>query len=556
LGRPNHDSAPNYSAYLIGHYVNYSDVDEPIAYSTYRAYEFSATVSGNQITIEDRTNAAPYEMVAGVSYGPHFTEIDSAVAPVINGIDQDLILSWYKEASNGEYPDFKFAIAPVRNEKFLDNSLNPEYAKYQNNIDRNGDIIANLSSAGNKNKNVFTCFPYNNYILESIFKMNNLSLFGGILNNTELSTICIWNNLSNDIVLVDSDTLVQLRIPSPYIDLNQNIKGTSIKDFLYANRKTFGIDFIYRSNGAVECVFKKDIALSTEADDWSKKEIPDAEIYVEDDVNGFTFKPASNPDSYYSSQIKDTEEYQTKEDVATIGDLLDILDDPINTIRGVLPAVADIYTLLYRCTFKSDFTKTWVYFGKRMKSKTEGDGNVNIQSEIGSPLMYYIDEAATDRPRWRIPRVDQEGRSLFSYETQTDPSGLKFMFYRGLRTMQWRNSDASYDYVSTPYLSTICQSPLSQVASDDFSLNIIGEKTASYDYEEYGLYARLWKDWCEMILNARKVKKKWLLTPQDLLQLDLSKKKYANGKTYLIEKIDCELGTSETILATAYCWRL
>jgi len=504
------------------------------------------------IKIEDLSNGNPSHLSIDTDFGyikGGWEVVDSYTEPIIAGFDPAKIAARLQESYHKTYPAENFIVAPVRNEKFLGDDT--DFLKYQNNIDSDANLILNSNTIGTRNRNVFTAFPYNNYVLDSIFKLASLTLYGGLLNDAELNTVCIWNNFSNDMVLVDeADPTNQLRVPSTIIDLRQNLKGTSIKDFLYANRKTFGVDFIYRANGAVQCVFKKDIALSIEADDWSAKEIPQAEIYIEDDINGFAFLPSSDTDAYYSSVIKPEETYQIAEDVNTLTDLEAIQNDPINTIRGVLSDFEGIYIKLYRCTFRSDYKYTWVFFGLRIANVTLGDGKNTIQSEIGVPLMYYNYEGAFF-PIWTIPRVDTEGRSLFTLTDQST-AGLKFMFYRGLK------EDMPFADAPIPLISTIYST--NSLSEFNYSLHINGEKNYAsgdvYDNTAKGTYESFWKDWCAMLMNARKVQKRFALTQLDILQLDIAKKKYANGKTYLIQKIDYEIGRNETIIATADCWRL
>jgi hypothetical protein len=538
---------------------SYNAVDEALG-NPNNPNDLKATVFGDEILIEDQTNSYPYHLSITGNFGPNWTLVSSDTDPVIAGVDQSKIAAVYEATMVQTWPTAKFACAPVRNEKFLDIDLHPEFQKYQNNIDRDSKLILNSNTSGSQNKNVFTAFPYVAHILESIFKMGDLKLFGAFLNDAELLSLCIWNNFSNDMVLVDeANPLNQLRVPSPIIDLNQNLKGTKITDFLYALRKTFGLDFVYKVNGSVEVKFKRDIALSLPAKDWSQKEVMGTEIYIEDEINGYTFKNSTNTDDYYESEIQDLDGYEIRDDVNDVTTLLAIVDDPINVLRGVLTNHTQTYTSMYRCTFKSDFTKTWVFFGKRLKNVIVGDGENEVTSEIGVPLMYYLDEATTNRPRWRLVRVDAEGRSLFSLEEQKDPSGLKFMFY-GNYVQEWRNPDSSYAQENTPTFRTVCQDLLYPTPAFNYSLNIVGEVGRiagdTYNEEALGTYYKFWQDWVVMMLNARKMQKKFLLTQNDIRDLDPTEKVYSNGKSYLFDKLDFQVGDKDTIIATVDCWRL
>ena len=684
---------PNIRASIVGEPVfPVEPIDpgaDPVAWEEYLEALEAATLiyeTCTDIKIEDLSNANPHHLSIDSDFG-YIRElggalgwqvIESYTEPIIEGFDPSKIAARLKETIYKTYPDEKFVVAPVRNATFLDDS---DFEFYQNNIDADSDLILNSNTTGTRNRNVFTAFPYNNYVLEEIFKLSGLKLYGGLLTNTELATVCLWNNFSNDMVLVDEiDPTNQLRVPSTVIDLRQNLKGTSIKNFLYANRKTFGVDFFYRSNGSVECIFKKAVALSADAEDWSSKEIPEVEIFIEDEINGFSFLPSSDTDGYYSSVVKSEDTYQIAEDVDTLAILEALQNDPVNTIRGVLSDLEGINIKLYRCTFKSDYKKTWVFHGLKIPSVILGDGQNTVQSEIGVPLMYHADEGAwgdpqldtenivfngdfalggsgwshpygtpvftggyaqltfndqyifqtvatvnkgdgirfkarvydltgsyrietnngvyiwvgtideiidisipiynvndgpmnliiqplggsvlkiTDIelyriinwPRYNIPRTDSEGRSLFALE-EKQPSGLKFMFYRGIIELSSGSVLRQF-----PNLATTADNL--DPSSSSYSLHIEGENNYyeddAHSNEAKGTYQSFWADWCKMMLSARKVKKRFILTPLDILQLDLSIKKYANGKTYLIQKIDFEIGESETIIATTECWRL
>jgi hypothetical protein len=539
--------------------VTYNDVDEPLGHFN-NGTDLKATVFGDELLIEDLSNSFPSHLSTGVVYGPYWTEVDSDTDPVIAGLDQSKIAAAYEATMSQTWPTAKFVCAPVRNESFLDPDANPEFQKYQNNITKTLHLILNSNTAGQKNKNVFTCFPYVAHVLEGIFKLNDLKLYGAFLEDAELKTLCLWNNFSNDMVLVDEvNPLNQLRVPSPRIDLNQNLKGTSIKDFLYALRKKFGIDFVYRTNGSVEILFKKDVANSLEAKDWSKYEVVGAEIYIEDDINGYTVKPSSDTDDYYSNEIKELEEFIVKEDVISYAQLLLIQDDEIDTLRGIINSHVATYTSMFRCTYNTAYKKTWVYFGKRMKDVVVGDGENEISPELGTPLMYYIDELTTDRPRWRLVRVDAEGRSLFTTEERKDPAGLKFMFY-SQAIGEWNIGGGGVDMLVTPYLRTIAQDMLFPNGEFDYSLNEVGEKGgifgSVYDLEDRGTYVKFWKDWINMILNAKKMQKTWALPSSEIAALDVSTRIMSNGKQYLIEKADFEMSEKETVMITADVWRL
>jgi hypothetical protein len=540
--------------------VTYSSVDEPIGNPS-NPINLKATVFGDELLIEDLDNAFPWHLSTTIDFGPYWSLIASSVDPIIAGVEQSKIAALYEQTMNQTWPTAKFVCAPVRNESFLDPDANPEFQKYQNNIDKTFKLILNSNIAGSYNKNVFTCFPYVAHVLEGVFKLNDLSLYGSFLQDDELKTLCLWNNFSNDMVLVDEvNPLNQLRVPSPRIDLNQNLKGTSIKDFLYALRKKFGIDFVYRNNGSAEIIFKKDLANSIAVKDWSKYEVVGAEIYIEDDINGYTLKPSSDTDDYYSDQIKDLEGFTVKDDVISYAALLAIQDDEIDTLRGIVSDYIGTYASIFRCTYDTSFKKTWVFFGRRMKEVVVGDGENEIISELGVPLMYYIDEITTNRPRWRLPRVDSEGRTLFTVEERKDPAGLKFMFYRGMAAGEWNIGGGGVDIIETPHLSTIAQSMLFPAGAYDYSLNEVGEKGgifgSVYDLEDRGTYSKFWKDWINLILSAKKMQKTWELPSSEIAALDVSIRIMSNGKQYLIEKADFEMSEKETVIITADVWRL
>lgn len=542
--------------------VLYSEIDEPIGHYD-NGTDLRATVIGpDELLVEDMSNAYPYHLDETGDFGTDWTLEDYYTSPVIQGIDPVKIASFYENTMTVAWPEASFTIGPVRNEEFLSSDEWSEFQKYQNNIDRDGKLILNSNTSGHQNKNVFTAFPFVNFVLTEIFKMADLSLFGEYMEDEDLKTLCIWNNFSNDIVLIDSITPAnKLRVPSPSIDLRQNLKGTSIKDFLYAIRQNFGVDFFFRANGLVEMKFKKTIFASTEADDWSKYEIGDVEMEVEDEINGFSFINSFPNDSYSSDLLKDFEDYQIKPDVNTEALLLGIKDDPINTIRGVYTSHTETYVKLYRCTFGDDYQKTWVFFGYRLKNIESGDATTEIKPAIGAPLMFYIDENTTDRPRWRIARIDAEGRSLFQIGELKDPGILAFMFARN-SIFQWQNADTSYDYIAGRYLTSIVNASLSSVrlSTANYSLHFGSEpnyEIGSYSSREfYTLYSQFWKLYSELMLQACYRKKRFLLPQLEVMNLDLSRKKYSKGKTFLIDKINFELSNSSKIEATVAYWQL
>jgi hypothetical protein len=537
--------------------VNYSDVDESLGHYD-NVNNLTASVSGDEIIIKDGTNAFPLQLATGVDYGPYWTETEAEVETVIQGVSQTKVAAYYESMFDLQWPEAKFAIAPVRNEEFIQAA---EFGKYQNNLDKEAKLILNSNVDGSRNKNGFTCFPYVAHVLEGVFNLSSLSIFGDFLQDSELKQLVLWNNFQNDTVLVDAlNPANQLRIPNPSINLNHNLKGISITNFLYALRKQFGLDFIYKGNGSVQLVFKKDVAVSSDPldfDDWSEKEVQETEIELEDDVNGFLFKTKGG-DSYYSSKIKSTKNFVVKEDVDEFADLP--LSDEVDTVRGVLATFKQTYTLLYRCAYNEEFKKTWVFFGARMEEITVGDGSTTIESEIGVPLMFLINEDIEGRPHWYIPRIDANGRSLFSLDQEsTNPEPLKFMFYRG-RTDVLFKEGAGFVETDIPWVNTLSQNHNDFEPPFNYSLTIAGEKyqyfSVPFDDRAKGIYNVFWKDWSEMMLRARRVRKKFNLDLLDILSLNTTRKKYVNGKIYLLDTVDFEIGQDDIVPISSDCWRL
>lgn len=532
--------------------VPYSEVNEPLA-NPFNTSDLRATVFGDEILIEDLSNANPYPLASSVDYGLYFTEVDSATGAVVDGISAAAIAKQYKDTNALAYPEAKFVCAPVKNDTFFNTDESPEFEGYQNNYDQVGNLIVNSNADGEKRRTAYTCFPYNTTVLDTLFASLNLRLVGFFHTDAEIRSLCIWNNYNNETILVDEDDDTKFTsAPTTYIDLNQNLKGIKTTDYLYGLIKKFGVVFVFRGKGLVEAVLKDTIALSTDMDDWSAKEIVGADIKLQDTIEGFHFKPQKSSDDYFSSIIKDFSDKTFSATVNTIEDLLAIVDDPIDTYRAVLPLDPDRYKSVYRCVYKSNFNKTWLFQGKMLDGVIEADGSIEVDSDLEIPLMQQVNETDLARPHWKIPHVDTKGRSDFDTTDENKPAPLKLMFYRGLQLVRFNpTTDALIPIVST----------VTNAGYDGLYSLMTDKEEYYYDggvvpNSASCIYPKFWKNWVDLLLNARQVEKKFRLNILDLLTLDLTRKKYANGKTYLIEQIDVELGSDTEVVATCLCWRL
>lgn len=156
----------------------------------------------------------------------------------------------------------------------------------------------------------------------------------------------------------------------------------------------------------------------------------------------------------------------------------------------------------------------------------------------GAPLLdlhvpFVHSQATPDTWMLRAPVIEAPGTIKYSYlddvgdpvpVTQSNDNPLRFTVYRG---MAFGSPYAGYQDYAVPYASASPYGPGS---------GVYGTMSLRWD-GEYGLYARQWKRWHNMLLRAKTVTARLSLSLVDLIEFNFEHKVRIQNMDYLVKSL-------------------
>lgn len=423
-----------------------------------------------------------------------------------------------------QYPDSDYALFPVKNENFQDDtSAETDYKTYV--------IYQNYPIGIHQFKEIITPFPYVGYVLQQIFEENGYTVIYNIFRtHTELKKLCEFNvqdittlkktGASN--TFTHSKTYLKLHLPELSVDQYlQNIK----------NRYNVGF-FINEHSKTVKILLLEELVANAqylESPDYSELKSIIETTYTSVRITTTTDE---NDEAFQFYSIADIEEFydDIKGSVATYADLLTL--NPVYA-RDVyfVEATKNYYRLTITWNDEDeefpDYSWTLISGTAVMDYFSTWDDNaLEIENNISFLTFTTETDDRLGTRNWKVPYCLQKGNSVWR------PDKVSFshrhLLYQGLQEDAEGND---YPFASFDY--------------KDKSGNYVGGLQLSYyDYYETGdnLIDYFFSKWINWKLNIARTFETWINFPTYMLfSFPWEKKFRIDNTNYFIKKIEVDL---------------
>lgn len=360
---------------------------------------------------------------------------------------------------------------------------------------------------------------YNRYVLEEIYKRAKIKINGAFVNDQELNALLLFNPRTLDkLQYTQGEKWQNKNIHDLTVKLKNHLPDISIKDFLLAQKLTFGLAFSYNFQ-QTECKisFLKDILSSNDYDDWSAYEMPNGTNGMQEIWKGIKF-----------SFDLDSEDKYLRDNVHPTDALGEVHPDSLNVntdLAALVPGEEEIRYIkrsnwFYRYQNYKTENPSWKLIGFNLfPYKLEGE-NIEINSPACPLPNAYAHTGRT------MPITDYPAFSL-PLEMTSDGFKVRFSFYRGIQN----------DVTGAPY---------AMASSNRFDNNLVINPNWKYDLQwnlsDKSLFNSFWDVYANWHKTARPVTRKFQIPLHKLLMTDLSKKKRIGNMNYLIDNCRLRIG--------------
>jgi hypothetical protein len=438
------------------------------------------------------------------------------------GNDDTEIAAYYDDVINGSYPDYDFAVFPVKNMAFFDGSTRE--AVYRANI----QYINYYRSGFISPDKMISPFPYVPYVIKQIFETNGFTIENNLFEtDPDLKQLVIYNATSHSKWRYSGG--VYFFEFANYINLNQNVPDVPVSDFIEGIPSMFAIGFFPdHVNRRIRIERYKDIILDPQAIDWSENCIVLPEVSDEYFVGYKLEFTLDSADEYAEENVKSMEGLIIEDAVATFASL-PIIGNENNATRYVN------YDWQYYnwTTYCPD---GWNYYCQEFIDYWEGDGSLVFTSDISTlcTIRHKDDHQGAYNRYWLTPITEQPGNNEAMWkvtgEMHENEFSLRLLFFRGM----FQDSDGN-DYPLGSY--DVWDHSGSKISTANLALKWDGP---------YGLYENLWKDYLHWYINVRRlVKFEKILTSSDLKNIKFYRKYRIQGVNYLIKEINVTITDRE-----------
>jgi len=426
-----------------------------------------------------------------------------------------------------QYPDSAYAMFPVHNENFADDT-GYEIDYKDNVIFQNypSGIYQNISPAFFE---ILTPFPYVGYVLEQIFKENGYTVEKNrFKTHADLKKICEFNTTAILTVYASGNyTSIITGYVTGKTYLTKHLPELSIINYINNIRNRYNIHFFVNEfSGKVKILLGDEILNDPdyiEIDNIAGKSMTKL---IETKYESLAIKSEQETLDYYiETYFKDITEFKDK----IIGEI-----DSLLTPTSFSPN--DVYLLTLNNAFYEmqltydgvsglpDWNFVLLAYNRHQdyySSHTQpmlifetGNSSVNWEA-----LGLDVRDGARS---WLVPQVGQKGNLPY----RIDKVGMahRHLLYHGLKKDS--NDD---DY------------PFGSWNNFDFGNNKVGDLQLSFN-GTYGIYEQLWKNFVDWKLNRAQTFETWINFPSYLLfNFPWEKKFRIRNTNYLVKKIEVDL---------------
>lgn len=408
---------------------------------------------------------------------------DNVLKDISTGGDRNLgatasdVADYYKDVAYGSQDDYDFAIFPVYNDAFYNDSTME--SRWNNRKIMNHWYNSPTYGLGFFEDNqCHVPFPYLGYIIERILNDAGFSVDSNILKtDSDMKQLCVFNTYAQE----QKDWM-----PAPIsaydyrakriIDLSNNLPDIDVITFIEDLKSYLSIVVFPNSNNTADIKTFNQILEDINYDSIDDI-VENIEEISEEYISGFSLKATNDSaDEFYSDNVHSIDNYNRKNDVVFIGDL---------------PASGNSDNDLRLCTFDNKFfawqadpfdpPDRWIEVGYNLLDYIYGDGSYDISSSTDTLLMHrgtdpWMGQAFHD---WLTPRCSQKGNQPVLRNFQGNLCASRLLFYRGID----QNSEGE-DY------------PLGTNHIYNYQGNKISTANLSLRSDtEYGRYEKLFKKW-------------------------------------------------------------
>lgn len=431
------------------------------------------TKSGNLSNYIKSQNGLFYSLIKNKK----MTEVEMGGERVL-GVDVSEVYAYYDSIAATKYPYADFAVFPVCNTNFYDGFISIETVWKNNN-----NVVNWYHQNQFKDIRASTPFPYLCYFLKQLFTMFGYSIRENFFEtDDELKSICIYNANAASTWYVMPGGGINLRA-ALVIDLAKHLPEINISTFLIDIQRRFNCS-IHIDDYLKEVRIIKNQDLLQLYNETNLTKLLDNQIsWQHERPTGFLLN--SNNDSTDKQIIINTLNLDNiKDSVATETDL-PLYSNTINDLR----LVTDQQTY-YIWSFPNDGTLNppeWVPYANFWPiaigyGKNEILSNVDTLKMHKGEKLHFIDRVT----KWLVPRSDQLGNIVDSYQWTGHEFSARLLFYRGMYN----------DEIGNPY-------PLASSDVYDYDNNIIGNYSLRWN-SAYGIYEKFYKNWLWHRMNIGK----------------------------------------------------
>lgn len=445
---------------------------------------------------------------------------------------------------NKLYPNANFCCPTIRNLKFYGTN-NPGFSLPINCLNYyNQEYLRNAPAL----QFAYSISPqlYLGYVLQRLGHTLNFTFNGTFTTIAELfNRLFVYSNRAID--LIGSDFKNPSSPQNIYnfwqarVITGDHVPDATLRDFFTSISKYFALGLFYRNN-ILSLHTKESLLKSTNILD-----LTDVQFRIYDELkgtfsNGFFLKYAPDGgDEFLSENVKPI-------DGNYVGqyDTFDAL--PKRNIKGGEFASTKNEKKLYRARIQrisNKLTLVWDYIGRYLHGYFYKDLEyVEIDTLASGTLNEFADE--TGFRRILAPRIDQDGAG-YEFYLSNKAAPIRFMLYWGLQNARASVGAGGEDEVFVPSTNPALNYPYASMDNKSISGAQLGPYKLLFEDSD-GIFENFHKNWLDFLLRTKKLTIQTLLTPSQLLQVDLSQKVQLGPNQFFIEKIAADINATDKLV--------
>lgn len=419
------------------------------------------------------------------------------------------------------YPEANWVAFPIWNPTFY-GDLNADYLEYMNHWNPSaGYFMYNRTMGADVGlSRKYTVVPqlYLHFVMDKIAEYIGYSISGTFFSDEEINSLIIANTFSSD--FEDTPFAYLLNLYQRKSDGNVRVPKIAILDAINSLKKLFCLYMNFNEN-------TRKWQITPIKEILAARSIVSPEITFEStytilpvEYKGFTFsqKPNVADAVYYSTKPPTGSPINAQ--ATTLADLYAITPDADGEFRLVISQ----NKYFYGPSTDAGAVSGWVEFSDRLQDLVVDDGETKIDSDFGTlPMRRAVASFPgwADR-EWLTPQLEAMGSSSM-YGLGFNEFDARLLFYRGISTEELGN-----DY------------PLASSNNYDYDENVLGNYTLSW-HGGTGLYEVWWKPFVEFMKTTKLVRRRAVITPNFLSNMDWATKYHYNNQDYLLKSIRVSL---------------